>query len=170
MSKMQGDFFTMNNCYKKYKYFICCVLLLLTAFMFSSCAKGKEPSPPTLLPATIYEDDICKIVAEDFTDPHETTYTFNLTLTIENKTDETFGVASYYGKMNGRKVLVLYPHSYELYVNPGKSVTEIFQVSYGTTDIRDINEVKSIETEFTLFSSNSSKNILETGNVAIRVK
>lgn len=128
-------------------------------------------------PAIIYEDDICKITAEDFTEADEDGYTYYLPLTFENKSDEAFIVSSYYGTMNGQKVIVIcIPESgieennYEFVVMPNETITETFGVYYATTSIRNISDVETIETSFTLYNIDFPETILDTGNVVIDVK
>lgn len=140
----------------------------------SSCTKNTHKN---IFPTTIYEDDVCKIVAQDFTDSNEPGYTYHLPLTFENKSNESFIVGAGYGTMNGEKVWIdCIPESgkeefgYEFVVMPNETITETFQVTYAQTRIRDINKVKTIEANFTLYKIDFSEEILNTGNVVINVK
>ncbi len=150
------------------------LIICSISILCSSCAENTQKN---IFPTTIYEDDICKIVAEDFTDSSEPGYTYYLPLTFENKSSEAFIVAAGYGTMNGEKVfIVCIPESgeaeydYEFVVMPNETITEIFRVNYAQTSIRNINKVKTIEANFTLYKINSHEEILNTGSVSIDVK
>lgn len=62
--------------------------------------------------------------------------------------------------MNGEKLWIdCIPESgkaeygYEFVVKPSETMTETFQVNYAETRIRDINKVKAIEANFTLYKN-----------------
>lgn len=168
------------------KIVICISILLLTMFC-SSCLEEQDSKISSdadlgeqqtqVFPNTVYEDDVCKIVAEDFTDSDEPGYTYYLPLTFENKSSEPFIVGTFYGKMNDEEVgIICIPESgiaeynYEFVVMPNEAITENFRVGYAQTSIRNINKVKTIEADFTLYKIGSYEEILNTGNVTINVK
>ncbi len=158
----------------QYRKFVLCTVVFLLAIFCSSC---QEEQNTNTLPTTVYEDNICKIVAEDFTDSNEPGYTYYLPLTFENKSNEAFIVGSGYGTMNGEEVgIVCIPESgkpendYEFVVMPNETITETFHVNYAMTSIRNIDKVKTIEAKFVLYNTDFSEEILNTGNVIINVK
>ena len=118
---------------KQYKIFVLCTLIFLLTVFFSSCQLEQNRK---VLPNTVYEDDICKIVAEDFTDSNEPGYTYYLPLTFENRSNEAFIVGSGYSMMNDEQVFIdCIPESgklendYEFVVMPNEMLTEIFRVN-----------------------------------------
>lgn len=171
--------------YKKFALFT--MIFLLTIFC-SSCkveqdkkvlpnAVYQEEQNEKALPNTVYEDDICKIVAEGFTDSNEPGYSYYLPLTFENKSNEAFIVGVGDGMMNDEQVLIVcIPESgkpeygYEFVVMPNETLTEIFRVNYAQTSIRDIKKVKTIKANFTLYKIDFSDEILNTADVIINVK
>lgn len=155
---------------------IICILMIAVILCCSSCTESEQKA---IFPMTVYEDDICKIVVEDFFDPEgEPGYTFFLPVTVENKSNEAFIVApKYYSTMNNEDVVIIcIPESgkseygYEFVVMPNETITENFRVGYAQTSIRNINNVKTIKTGITLHKVDFSEEILNTGDLLIDLK
>lgn len=116
----------------------------------------------------LYSDDKFKITFVDFNDPNLGTTSYNLMLKIENNSDQTVVVSPSEGYANDEAVFL--GSGLPVTVKPNKTATGAFIVGYGTTSIKSIDEVKTLELKITLYDENYSKEILVVDDIVINLK
>lgn len=131
-------------------------------------SNSEEPTLQNQKEKIIYNDDNFKVTYIDFIDPNLGTTAFNLLLKIQNNSDKQ--VVATLGDGYANDTAVFFGSGIPIKIAPGKNAVGTFILTYGNTDIKNIDEIKTLEFKIQLFDENFSKKILETENIVINLE